>query len=462
MSEKLQKVLARAGVGSRREMERWIEEGRVSIDGNKAGLGDRVEPQNVIRIDGHVLSAFAAQGSRPRVILYHKPEGELTTRNDPQGRPTVFDHLPVLRHGRWIAIGRLDFNTAGLLLLTTDGELANRLMHPSSEIEREYAVRVLGNVDEAMLARLREGVMLEDGLARFETIVDAGGEGANRWFHVILHEGRHREVRRLWEAVGAQVSRLIRVRYGTLTLPRSLRAGRRQELTKDELDTLYATVGMERPEAPRGAGRQKTTRGSERQRVARDAAREQARQIAGRPQVGARRPRGARGPTDSQAAGRATRDHRQAGSRRGRSEGASASRSQTAEKRGRVARGETGRPGTDHRRGEGAPHRAPEGEAAGRPTRRPSTSKSAPQRREGGSRRSEFQGASADRRGGAGGGDNRGRPAARAPRAAKAEKQARSPSKPATGSGSRRPAQTRATGGRSERRGRSAPPRRPR
>lgn len=442
MSEKLQKVLARAGIGSRREMERWIEEGRVSIDGNKAALGDRVEPHNVIRIDGHVLSAFAAQGSRPRVILYHKPEGELTTRNDPQGRPTVFDHLPVLRHGRWIAIGRLDFNTAGLLLLTTDGELANRLMHPSSEVEREYAVRVLGNVDEAMLARLREGVMLEDGLARFETIVDAGGEGANRWFHVTLHEGRHREVRRLWEAVGAQVSRLIRVRYGSLTLPRGLRAGRRQELTKDELDALYASVGLERPEAPRGAGRQKTTRGSERQKAARDAAREQARQIAGR-QTAARRPRDARGAP----AERTARDRRETGPRRGRAQGdASTARAQPA-KRARGARGESGRPGADQRRGEaGARRRVLEGQPAGSRARRPSVDQRAPRQHEGGSRRSEHPGASADRRPDTPRGERRGKPATRGPRAAKAS----------------RPAGAQATGTGNPRRGRSTSPRRPR
>ncbi len=460
MSEKLQKVMARAGMGSRREMERWIEEGRVSIDGNKAGLGDRVEPHNVIRIDGHVLSAFAAQGSRPRVILYHKPEGELTTRNDPQGRPTVFDHLPVLRHGRWIAIGRLDFNTAGLLLLTTDGELANRLMHPSSEIEREYAVRVLGNVDEAMLARLREGVMLEDGLARFETIVDAGGEGANRWFHVILHEGRHREVRRLWEAVGAQVSRLIRVRYGTLTLPRGLRAGRRQELTKDELDALYASVGLERPEAPRGAGRQKTTRGSERQKAARDAAREQARQIAGRRPTAERRPRGGRGQTDNRTA----RDRHETDSRRGRSEGVAAGRPQSPEKRPRSVRGETARPGTDQRRGEaGARRREFEGESAARRSRRPSTSHGAPQRREGGSRHSERPVESPDRRARAGHSESRGKPAARAPRDAKAVKQARSPSRTANAAGARKPTRAaRPTPGNTEQRRRGTPPRRAR
>lgn len=249
--EKLQKVLARAGIGSRREMERWIEEGRISIDGRRATLGDRVTPWQVIRIDGHVMPQIAARGAKRRVILYHKPEGEVSTRSDPQGRPTVFDHLPVLRNGRWIAIGRLDLNTSGLLLFTTDGELANRVMHPRAGVEREYAVRVLGAVSDEMLARLRAGVELEDGMAAFDDIVDAGGSGANRWYHVILKEGRHREVRRLWDAVGVRVSRLIRVRYGPVTLPRLLRPGRWQELERDGVAALATLAGLAEEEAPR-------------------------------------------------------------------------------------------------------------------------------------------------------------------------------------------------------------------
>lgn len=259
--EKLQKVLARAGLGSRRELELWIADGRVTVNGAVAKLGDRVTPNQDIRVDGQPLSAGARHGHRRRIIVYHKPDGEVTTTKDPQGRPTVFDHLPVLRNARWIAVGRLDFNTQGLLLFTTDGELANRLMHPSSEIEREYAVRVLGAVDADMLKRLQEGVALDDGPAHFDTIVDAGGEGANHWYHVTLKEGRHREVRRLWEAVGVTVSRLIRVRFGAVTLPRQLRPGRWMDLDKDGEKLLLESVGL-KPEAPpaeqkraRGAGK---------------------------------------------------------------------------------------------------------------------------------------------------------------------------------------------------------------
>jgi 23S rRNA pseudouridine2605 synthase len=248
--EKLQKVLARAGLGSRRELEHWIEDGRITVNGVVARLGDRVLPGQDIRVDGQPLSAGARHGTRRRVILYSKPEGQVCTTADPQGRPTVFDHLPVLRNARWIVIGRLDFNTQGLLLFTTDGELANKLMHPSSEIEREYAVRVLGKVDADMLARLRAGVQLDDGPAHFDDIRDAGGEGANHWYHVTLKEGRNREVRRLWEAVGVKVSRLIRVRFGPVTLPRLLRPGRWQELDKETMAALLETVGIQ-PEVPR-------------------------------------------------------------------------------------------------------------------------------------------------------------------------------------------------------------------
>jgi 23S rRNA pseudouridine2605 synthase len=248
--EKLQKVLARVGLGSRRELERWIADGRVTVDGRVATLGDRVLPGQDIRVDGQPLAAGARHAVRRRIIAYHKPDGEVTTTKDPQGRPTVFDHLPVLRNARWIAVGRLDFNTQGLLLFTTDGELANRLMHPSSQIEREYAVRVLGQVEPDMIKRLHEGVPLDDGPAHFDTIVDAGGEGANHWYHVTLKEGRHREVRRLWEAVGVTVSRLIRVRFGPVTLPRQLRAGRWMDLDDDTAAQLLASVGL-KPEARR-------------------------------------------------------------------------------------------------------------------------------------------------------------------------------------------------------------------
>lgn len=248
--EKLQKVLARVGLGSRRELERWIADGRVTVDGRVATLGDRVLPGQDIRVDGQPLAAGARHAVKRRIIAYHKPDGEVTTTRDPQGRPTVFDHLPVLRNARWIAVGRLDFNTQGLLLFTTDGELANRLMHPSSQIEREYAVRVLGEVGPEMLRRLHEGVELDDGPAHFDSIVDAGGEGANHWYHVTLKEGRHREVRRLWEAVGVTVSRLIRVRFGPVSLPRQLRAGRWMDLDDETAAQLLASVGM-KPEARR-------------------------------------------------------------------------------------------------------------------------------------------------------------------------------------------------------------------
>lgn len=250
MTEKLQKVLARAGFASRREIETWISEGRISVNGKLATLGDRVSDTDVIRVDGHVVSKTRIEHShRCRVLLYHKPVGEVTSHSDPDGRPTVFDNLPGLRNGRWIAVGRLDINTSGLLLFTNDGELANRLMHPSYTIEREYAVRVLGEVSRETLQKLLEGVTLEDGIARFTSIVDGGGEGANHWYHVMLNEGRNREVRRLWESQGVTVSRLTRVRYGPLTLPRRIRPGRWEELKREELSLLRQNVGLE--EAPR-------------------------------------------------------------------------------------------------------------------------------------------------------------------------------------------------------------------
>lgn len=243
MGEKLQKVLALAGIGSRREMERWIEQGRVSVDGRRARLGDRVEPHQVIRVDGHVISTPKTPPQR-RVLAYHKPEGEVVTRSDPQRRTTVFDHLPKLRSGRWIAVGRLDINTSGLLLLTTDGELANRLMHPSQEIQREYAVRVRWKVDDEVVRKLKTRIELEDGPARFDSIRDAGGEGGNHWYHVTLKEGRRREVHRLWEAVGVRVSRLIRIRYGPISLPRSLRAGHWKELDRIAVSALLAAADL--------------------------------------------------------------------------------------------------------------------------------------------------------------------------------------------------------------------------
>lgn len=244
--EKLQKILARAGQGSRREIEAVIAAGRVSVDGKMATLGDRVvvSSSTKIRIDGHLVSLTPAQKEICRVLMYYKPEGELCTRSDPEGRATVFDRLPRLTGARWIAVGRLDINTSGLLLFTTDGELANRLMHPSREVEREYSVRVFGEVDEAMLQRLRKGVQLEDGPANFKQIKTVGGTGLNQWFDVTLTEGRNREVRRLWESQGIQVSRLIRIRYGNIKLEKSLPRGGWEEMGLEQVNYLRELVGL--------------------------------------------------------------------------------------------------------------------------------------------------------------------------------------------------------------------------
>ncbi len=240
--EKLQKVLARAGLGSRREMERWIEAGRVAVNGKPAHLGDRVQPRDRVAVDGRALEIAPAQEAR--CILYHKPQGEVCSRSDPEGRRTVFERLPNLKTGRWISIGRLDFNTSGLLLFTTDGELANALMHPSSNIEREYMVRVMGDVQDEMLGRMLEGVMLEDGIARFTDIQQIGKGGINTWFCVVLMEGRNREVRRLWESQGLTVSRLKRVRYGEVFIPSKVKQGQWVELERPEVKSLYRMASL--------------------------------------------------------------------------------------------------------------------------------------------------------------------------------------------------------------------------
>jgi 23S rRNA pseudouridine2605 synthase len=243
--ERLQKVLAAAGLGSRREIEGWIATGRVTVNGKPAKLGDRVEPSDRVSVDGRPVRGLEhPSDTRRRVILYHKPEGELTTRKDPEGRPTVFEALPRLRGSRWVSVGRLDTNTSGLLIFTNDGALANKLMHPSAEVEREYAVRVLGEVSEEHLKALMKGIRLDDGMAKFDDIQDAGGEGANHWYHVTLKEGRNREVRRLWEAAGFTVSRLIRVRYGSMSLPRNLPRGAWRDATEEETAALLATAKM--------------------------------------------------------------------------------------------------------------------------------------------------------------------------------------------------------------------------
>jgi 23S rRNA pseudouridine2605 synthase len=248
MSEKLQKVLARAGKGSRRKMETIIAEGRVSVDGKVVGLGERVTENQVIRLDGFVVKYITEAETVCRVLAYNKPEGEVCTRSDEEGRKTVFERLPRLNGSRWISIGRLDINTSGLLLFTTDGEFANRMMHPSREVEREYAVRIFGEVDDAMLNRLRMGVKLDDGEAKFLSIKEsgkeAGGEGINRWYHVVLTEGRTREVRRLWESQGVQVSRLMRVRYGHLHLDKQIPQGGWSELNLKEVNYFRKLVEM--------------------------------------------------------------------------------------------------------------------------------------------------------------------------------------------------------------------------
>lgn len=243
-TEKLQKVLARAGLGSRREMEAAIEAGRAKVNGKVARLGDRIEMRDRVEFDDRPVTLRAADETPRRVIMYNKPEGELCTRKDPEGRRTVFERLPRLKGERWIAIGRLDINTSGLLLFTTDGELANRLMHPSTQIEREYAVRVMGEVRREHVVAMVEGVMLEDGPARFTDVQEFGGEGINTWFHVVIMEGRNREVRRLWESQGLTVSRLKRVRYGNIFLDKRARAGEWIELTQDEIDDLSLAAGL--------------------------------------------------------------------------------------------------------------------------------------------------------------------------------------------------------------------------
>jgi 23S rRNA pseudouridine2605 synthase len=224
-------------------MERWIADGRVTVDGKRATLGDRVDDRARVAIDGRPLDRAPARETR--CILYHKPTGEVCSRSDPQGRRTVFQRLPRVKAGRWISIGRLDYNTSGLLLFTTDGELANALMHPSSNIEREYMVRVMGDVDEAMLQRLIDGVLLDDGVARFTDIQDGGGDGINHWFYVVIMEGRNREVRRLWESQGLTVSRLKRVRYGDVFIPSKVKQGQWIELEPKEVKGLYRMAGLE-------------------------------------------------------------------------------------------------------------------------------------------------------------------------------------------------------------------------
>jgi 23S rRNA pseudouridine2605 synthase len=268
MSERVQKVLANAGFGSRREIERWIRCERISINGSVAQLGDSIESGDKVTLDGQPLS-LRRSAVTPRCIAYHKPQGEVCTRSDPEGRTTVFESLPGLKGQRWISIGRLDISTSGLLLFTNDGQLANALMHPSNEVSREYAVRILGEPNVQTIEKLKKGVRLEDGTARFDSIEAAGGAGANRWFNVVLKEGRNREVRRMWEAVGFTVSRLMRVRFGSIRLPDRLGRGRYANLSQGQINTLYKSVGLTMPvqqESPRQPPRQKSTKRPQRKK----------------------------------------------------------------------------------------------------------------------------------------------------------------------------------------------------
>ncbi len=250
--ERLQKVLARLGLASRREIEDWIRNGRITINGQYAKLGDRCQPGDRLTVNGRAIDLDAMQ-EPTRVLLYHKPTGEVVTRRDPEGRPVIFTQLPRPSRGRWIAIGRLDINTQGLLLVTNNGELANRMMHPSHEIEREYAVRVLGHIDDRILERLMTAVQLEDGVAQFDSIRNAGGDGANQWFHVTLREGRNRIVRRLWESQGVVVSRLMRIRVGSIELPPRLRARTFMELPDDLMERMLNDVGLPSETKPAAA-----------------------------------------------------------------------------------------------------------------------------------------------------------------------------------------------------------------
>ena len=248
--ERLHKLLAQSGIGSRREMEELIAAGRVTVNGETAQTGQSATPGDRIKVNGRLVN-LKFSNRLPRVIIYHKPDGEIVSRDDPEHRPSVFTSLPRLAGSRWVAVGRLDFNTSGLLLFTTSGELANRLMHPRYNLVREYAVRVLGEVSLDAQQRLLQGVELDDGLAQFATFQDAGGDGANHWFRVSLFEGRNREVRRMFEAVGVTVSRLMRVRYGPFVLPPNLKRGQVVELGEKEVQNLLAEFGMENPEPGR-------------------------------------------------------------------------------------------------------------------------------------------------------------------------------------------------------------------
>jgi 23S rRNA pseudouridine2605 synthase len=247
-------VLAEAGLGSRRDMEELIIAGRVSVNGEPAHIGQRILPTDAVRINGKLLQRRVNNNKPPRVLVYHKPAGEIVSADDPEGRPSVFDRLPTMKTGKWLAVGRLDFNTEGLLLFTNSGDLANRLMHPRYNIDREYAVRTLGVLEEGMRQKLLAGVELEDGLASFTKIVDGGGEGVNHWYRVVIGEGRNREVRRMFEAVNLTVSRLIRTRYGAMTLPTGLKRGRWEELEENDVRNFMTAFGIEKKGEQKAGG----------------------------------------------------------------------------------------------------------------------------------------------------------------------------------------------------------------
>ncbi len=248
-SQRLHKLLALAGFGSRRDMEKLIESGRVSVNGHIATVGAAVIASDTIKVDNRVVH-LPFEAELPQVLLYHKPEGEIVSADDPEGRASVFDKLPRIKQGKWIAIGRLDINTSGLLIFTNSGELANRFMHPRYEVEREYAVRILGELSDEQLLQLTEGIELEDGMASFSSIHLTGGEGANKWYQVVIKEGRNREVRRLFEAFHLPVSRLMRVRFGPINLPPRVKRGTMLKLEPKQVVDILEWAGMEAPKAP--------------------------------------------------------------------------------------------------------------------------------------------------------------------------------------------------------------------
>lgn len=248
-TQRLHKLLALAGLGSRRDMEELIASGRVTVNGKVAEVGAGVTEHDVVRLDSRPLR-LPFEPELPQVLIYHKPEGEIVSQDDPEGRASVFDKLPKVKHGKWIAIGRLDMNTSGLLIFTTSGELANRFMHPRYEVEREYAVRIFGELTEGQIAQLKEGIELEDGPANFDSIIPQGGEGANHWYQVILREGRNREVRRLFEAFQLPVSRLMRVRFGPVNLPPRVKRGKMLKLEQKEVVGLLEWADLPVPKAP--------------------------------------------------------------------------------------------------------------------------------------------------------------------------------------------------------------------